>query len=260
VSFWDNVTNAVASSPAVQATTQQSGDVGSLLAQYGITPGSAPPATNDPPVYLGPTPWKGAGWGGPHPHEQVVPLSQAQGSIYSWNEDQIKKFQDQIIDAGMVTKNQITYGGRDATTVAAWNQLVGQSADAFGAGVKMSPSSLLDELKGHPTPNGGKAPLTISLSNPDDIEAHLQDMFRTKLGQGNIDPSKIDAMVKAYQGQEASYQTQSYNQAQTGGTVVQPPSVDTFADTQAKQIDPTGYDAYKVLDKFSVLEKELTGR
>jgi hypothetical protein len=67
-------------------------------------------------------------------------------------------------------------------------------------------------------------------------------------------------MVWAYQGQEASYQTQQYANAQSGGTLVQPPSVDTFADQQAKKIDPTGYDAYRVLDKFSVLERELTGR
>lgn len=262
--FWDDVLNAVAGSPAVQATVPQTtgnGDVDSLLSQYGLTLGPAPVVQDDPPVYMGSTLVPGNRIGSTESiREDVLPLSKAQGSIYAWSDEQIRQFQDDIISAGIVTRNQISYGARDATTVAAWNQLVGQAADAYTAGVKLAPRTLLQELKGHPAPGKEGAPLTIELTNPEDLKAGLHDMFRSKLGQGNIDPAKIDAMVAAYQQHEASYQRQQYANAETGGTVVAPPSLATFADEQAKQIDPTAYDAYKVLDKFSVLEKELSGR
>lgn len=99
-------------------------------------------------------------------------------------------------------------------------------------------------------PQGGDLP---KVSNPEDIKTVLRDTFREKVGSGLIDEAKLDAMVKAYQGEELTAQNQ------TSGTIVRPMDPQVFADQQAQLYDKTGYDSTKVADRFDRIAALLGG-
>lgn len=172
--------------------------------------------------------------------------------------DVIAEIQQRMVGAGLL-KGSYRIGVWDAPSRSGYRDLL-----EFANGLGVDDGTALKrygEAQGETKEK--RAPLVMEVSNPLDIKAALRDTLKEKLGQAGIDDKRLDAMVAAYQGSEKSYQQQQYDlggEDGAGGTVVRPPDVTTFADQQAKKVDPTAYDAYKVLDKFSVLEKELTGQ
>lgn len=74
------------------------------------------------------------------------------------------------------------------------------------------------------TPSTGRtrAPLSITLTNPDDIKADLGAQSTNLLGSQLDDPDKIVQEVHA---QETAYQTAAYNADETGATVTKPPDL-----------------------------------
>lgn len=230
--------------PTTTTTTPATDEFAAYQAQYGGTP--AYMQRTEQQVYLG-------------GDKGIVPISEANGVIYGWDPGTLQDFQDRVIRAGIVDRRDISPGARDATTVRVWQLLVGQSADAQDAKVDVSPFDILNEQVGHPGSPDDRDPLTAVVSNPDDLKMQLRDFFREKTGTGRVDESKLDAMVAAYQAQETAAQQAQYDQQKTGGTVTRPPDLKTFADAQAKEIDPVGYDAHRFLDKFSAISSMLGG-
>lgn len=174
----------------------------------------------------------------------------------SQSPDVIAEIQRRMVGAGLLT-GSYRIGVWDSSTRSAYRELLGY-ANALGIddGTALDRYTATGMGQQDATP---RAPLTVRLSHPDDIKAALRATFKDRLGQGNIDPAKLDAMVAAYQGNERSFQQQAYNAAESGGTVTEPPSADTFADIEAKKADPTAYDSRKVVGAADYLSRKLRG-
>lgn len=109
----------------------------------------------------------------------------------------------------------------------------------------------------HPGPGGaGRAPFQARLSNPDDLKnVFKQGAYNLLGGGGFLDDSQLDAMVKAYQEQEVKAQRAAYG----GGTTVDAPSPQTFAEEQIEQADPKGAEAARFAGFVGVLENLMGG-
>lgn len=83
-----------------------------------------------------------------------------------------------------------------------------------------------------------RAPLTIKLTNPDDIKS-IANKVASDLYGGNLPTEDLDAIVAGFQGLESGAQTAAYDMAGgSGGTVTAPPDVSTFAESQIRQTRP----------------------
>jgi hypothetical protein len=100
---------------------------------------------------------------------------------------------------------------------------------------------MLDQIiKSGGMPKKGKAaraPLTIELSNPEDIRATLRQTAQ-QLYSGDLSPEQEEAFIASYQGMQASAQRQAYGMAETGGTVVGPPNVGVLAEAELRKAHP----------------------
>lgn len=121
---------------------------------------------------------------------------------------ELADLQHKLIAAGYMTDDNIVFGSPDAKTASAMAQLLG-SSNATG---KVWQTTLAARLTmAGQQPQAGKkplqgAPLTIQLTNPDDIKAVIQSGANQIFGK-YLDPAEVDKFVSAYQGQEAAYQT-----------------------------------------------------
>lgn len=167
-----------------------------------------------------------------------------------WSPDRIADLQRSLIAAGLIPQTaSLRVGFWDATSQKGFETLLGY-ANQTGANWETALTRY-----GSTTEQGGpkRAPLTVRTSNPDDLRKVFRQTIIDTLGQG-WDTAKIDQMVAAYQGVETSAQTQAYNMADTGGTVVQPPDPSTFASAQARQENPLGAQEHDVIAQGGPLD------
>ena len=239
------------------------GDLAATAAADGIvfTPmqGAYQPET-EPDVYMGRTPFQGTADHPTPPTDTLLPLSQAQGNIYTWDREQIIAFQDQAIAAGLLDARQISRGARDVATVAAWSGLAQQSADAYLAGARLSPFDLLNELSANPLPGAAGQPFTAVVSHPDDIRAGVKEASREMTGSGKLTPQQEQEAIAAWQAEQQTSQRTKYDAAKAGGVVTEGRSFAEFAKERAQRINPVGFSAHQMLDKFSVIESMLGGQ
>lgn len=91
-----------------------------------------------------------------------------------------------------------------------------------------------------------RAPLVTRTTDP----AALKSVFRRSvielLGEG-WDENQIDQMVSAYNSLEVQRQKEAYDMELTGGSLVDIPSPEAFAEQQVQEQDPEGKQAYESL-------------
>src|SRR5687768_9461791 len=92
-----------------------------------------------------------------------------------------------------------------------------------------------------------RAPLVTRTTDP----AALKSLFRRAVielrGEG-WDDDKLNQMVSAYNSLEVERQTAAYNTEVTGGSVVDIPSPELFAESYAREQDPEGVQSQQFLD------------
>lgn len=93
-----------------------------------------------------------------------------------------------------------------------------------------------------------RPPLVIRQTSPEDIRRVAQNVATQILGE-RADEKQVDRIVAAYQTAEATYQRQAYDATYESGTVTEPPTVETFAEDQLKERNPTEAGAYAVADQ-----------
>lgn len=218
---------------------------------------------SDPDVYLGRSSFQGTA-DNPiaPPGDSVMPMSRANGLIYTWDQDALRAFQEQIVAAGLVDADEIAFGARDLLTVRAWQQLVGQSADAYTAGARLSPDDLLGQLTASPIPRPEReeAPFSGQVSNPLDIAAGLRAAFRERTGSGKIPDDELERMISAFQAEQVNAQRAGFDARKSGGTAVAAPDFASFAEQEAKRVNPVGFRAHTYIDKFSAIADMLGGQ
>lgn len=190
---------------------------------------------------------------------QQARLSVASGDLFLG--DNLRMFQERAVAAGLLDPRSVRMGAPDSATVQLWESLLDTSAVYLKVGQKKSVFDLMDLFAPTAGQTGGseRAPLTVELSNPDDVKRLMREAAKEALGSGTVDDAKLDDIVKRWHAEQRNAQTAGYNAAETGGTVTQAPDFETFADQAAREIDPERYDARKMVANFDVIEKMFAG-
>lgn len=205
-------------------------------------------AREDPPL------WDGEG---------IVKRSEARVAFYDLDDDDLTDFQERAFAAGLYGTNnraRVRFGDRDEATFAIWEAMVDRAVGYHAVGQKVSPLDAFNEAAKVQTGfEETRQPLVTTVSNPVDIKEAMREAAKDAIGRGSIDEAKLDEIVARWQGMERHSQQEQYDLSETGGTRVAPPSFETFAENEARKIDPTAADAYKVMDKFSVMMERFGG-
>jgi len=151
--------------------------------------------------------------------------------------EEIAQVQAALVRIGVLKEGGFQPGVMDKKTAAGFRDILGE-ANATGRqwrAVLTERTQMADATGYDPSAGSGseRAPLTIELTNPDDIKGKLDQDSPDLIGRGFSDAEKA-AFVADYQGQETSAQTQAYNNAESGGTVTGPPSVEAALMKKAK--------------------------
>lgn len=241
-------------------TSKGSGTVGPLIPTYGSTTASK---------YLG-----GMDTVAQHQEFDTTPSGGriAVGTPGYVNGDQVKllpnnaedlaTLQQSLIQAGYISQdqaNRMVLGSPDQVTAAAFAKLL--------ATANYSGSDWRSALAIRLTAAGQQAPvkkalevppLTISLSNPDDIKSTLQKSAQSLLG-GYMSDDQANFFVGQFQNAQRQQQTAAYYQQYDpakaaagdtiygpGGTTTAAPDMSTAAESYAKAADPLQYQATQI--------------
>lgn len=172
----------------------------------------------------------------------------------AWSSDRVASFQRALDRAGLYQKG-------DKYRLGVWDPNV--DAVAYGRLLQFANASGLDEQEalsrwgeaGAIDETEVREPLTVRLTNPDDLREIFDTAVKTKLGR-KVPDGWLDGMIAAYQAQEANAQQLAYNDA---ATVVDPPSPAAFAMAEAERRDPTGVDANDWLGRANEFFDLLSG-
>ena len=220
-------------------STLRESAAGFANAQSGARPFAGPSLGSQAPTYFDGDEW--------------IPAS------YSANE--IFQMQEALAKVGLLRGNW-SGGYWDTPTMSAYKELLGM-ANASGM---TDADQLLGRMLSQVNDMGGtglftvdengnvvlarsenqRAPLVTRTTDP----AALKSVFRRSvielLGEG-WDENQLDQMVSAYNSLEVARQKQAYDMELTGGSVVDIPSPEAFAETQVQEKDPEGQQAYESL-------------
>ncbi|MFY9588667.1 MAG: hypothetical protein WAT66_14580 [Actinomycetota bacterium] len=108
--------------------------------------------------------------------------------------------------------------------------------------------------RGGPT----RAPLVIELPSAEDLGAVLKQSATKLLGR-NPTSDELAAFVADFQSDSAAYQRESYGKAVSGGTVGQPPTASTAAETFLQEKAPVEAGAQKLEGGLGVLLRMFGG-
>lgn len=176
---------------------------------------------------------------------------------------EIVRIQEALLDAGLFTKKtRFQKGLWDEPTIKAYGRLLafantmGVDKDKALARYKETYDPAQDAEEGEP-----RKPLRIELTNPADLRAVFETVARRRIGR-KLAPAEVDRYVASYQGQEKATQTEAYNEAETGGTVVRAPDPQAFlADRIAKEygVEAGAHSLAETGNDFLDLLKEVGG-
>lgn len=241
-----------------------SSDLAREAARLGIDFGAPVTDVDDPPVYLG----FQRRTGEDHPGtvgfgSKYEPRSKVLTDFYAWDTDRLRKFQEKAFSAGFygnAERDEVRFGDHDEDTFRIWTAVVDRAVGFNAAGQKVDPWSALERaVETAPPRQSTSRPLTVELTNPEDIKAVMREAARDAIGKGTIDEGRLEEIISRWHAQQRQTQTAAYGAAGTGGTVIAPESLSTFAEREAMNIDPAAASAHKVLEKFEVLSRMMSG-
>lgn len=172
--------------------------------------------------------------------------------------EDVADVQMMLIKAGLLSED-IPIGAWDERSAKAFAKIL-ETANRTGvdwgtALMQYADKPTLKDLMG----GSGRAPLTVRLSNPDDLKEAFRQVAYNTLGGKFVDDQQAQHFVDAYHQMEASYQRAAYSSAASGGTVTEAPQADTAALEQLKAEDPAGYQAAQFANYGRLLRDTLMG-
>jgi acyl-CoA synthetase (AMP-forming)/AMP-acid ligase II len=155
--------------------------------------------------------------------------------LAGYGPDDIYALQVRLHDAGLL--DNFTPTQLDKTTRNAFKDLLATS----NASMKTWQQTLDDitAVGGTIDKQDGRtrAPLTVELTNPDDLKSVAQKVAQTLYG-GNLPEADLERFVNTFHGMESGAQSQAYGMAESGGTVVAPPNASVAAESQIRAEHP----------------------
>lgn len=157
--------------------------------------------------------------------------------------EDVAQIQVLLVNAGLLS-NDIPIGAWEQKSATAFRkvlELANRTGVDWGTALlNYASTPTLKDLTGGST----RAPLTVRLSNPDDLKSVFKQAAYNQLGgKGFVDDAQTQRFVDTYHEQESKAQRAAYNAAGSGGTVTDAPQADTAALDQLKTEDPAAYQA-----------------
>lgn len=178
--------------------------------------------------------------------------------------DELAHVQDALARAGLLS-GEYRSGWPDSKTKTAYKKLL-EMSNRVGTPWQMTLQNLIagedgsgggggGGRRGGGGGGGGRAPLTVQLSNPEDLKKVFSQVALATTGVGKIDDADADAMVAAFQQHERSFQQRAFNAI--GGEIVAAPSVQSFAADEIDELDEGGVAAKRYADNAQALIEAL---
>lgn len=171
-------------------------------------------------------------------------LEGAQFRPASRGPEYIASVQDKLLAAGLLTGG-FSYGTWDAKTANAYKQVLALAnragIDENEAFAQYLRSPVFDASASRRTP------FRAELPNPDDLRKRIDEAATEEIGRG-LSPEERETLVKVYSSLVATTQRRAYDTAETGGSVTDAPSFDTFVENELERRHPDEYGAKQMAD------------
>jgi hypothetical protein len=142
-------------------------------------------------------------------------------------------------------------------TGQAWNDALAEYGRTGGAG--SGGMGQIDADTGGPAGSGGtRAPLVKRSTNPSDLAASFEVIYRDRTGRAPS-PGELSRMVNSYLQGESAQQDALYAAGDTGGNVSDVIDPKLFAKQQAESADQAGAFRQDAINTFRTLGNVLTG-
>jgi len=218
-------------------------------------------------------------FGGPDerrgPRPSTMRQSQLESRFYSMAPEDRRELQRRLYAGGFygsTDPDKIVLGVPDEVSFSAYAKAVARAASYYGAGKKMTVDEVIDESAGVLDQiygaNGrrdggaggdgaGRAPLTIGLTNPEDLKAVAQRTATGTIGRA-LNGDELNRFIASFHQAQSGAQTNAYNADETGGTVVDAPSEGAAAEAFARGAAPTEAGGNDFLRTFSAFRSILS--
>ncbi len=259
----DDLQSAVSkASPAARTTTSLSSTGGSNLAAFHLSDD----LVNLPILFSYYTPGTSydkprmPGMGEDYPTRTInvpgldaerVSMIDAMQQFASMSGDSLTMLQSALVNRGFIKGKWGNFGDSDETSLKGWQTALerasrsnktiwevltggkAKSAEDFWAGGQDQYNQAVSKLTAS---RGGsrRAPLSIELSDPDDIKAYARKSAVETLGFTPEDEF-LDRFVGVYQGMQSGYQKKAYAAAESGGKVTRPGQADVESEKYLQQ-------------------------
>jgi hypothetical protein len=231
-----------------------SGSTANETGAYMDVPTPAAPGQKAPPIYR-----DGA---------QNMPL------LSGWDPLKIGALQTQLVQAGVLDDDYLD-GWWDPVSAKAFETILAEANDVgtpdynviINARINSQPmeidpkTGIARRRTGTGTKNSQRAPLSLTLSNKDDLTATAQEVAQKRIGR-TFTPDEINRFVSSYHAAEGANQRSQYGDQTPGGaggaTMVNA-SAETAANTFAEQVDPVASQARNMLPMVKSISDLLNG-
>lgn len=169
---------------------------------------------------------------------------------YAWSPNSVASLQSDLVAAGLLSKKGFSLGVYDDSTRNAFKKVLTYANRSGLTSIDEAIGTFLNQPRGGAGAGGRtRAPFSAQLPNPDDVKAIVDATVPKIIGRTLTDPEK-QAVIAAYNAVATGAQQASYNAAESGGTVTEAPSVDTFVENKAKELAPEEANTFQ---KFSLV-------
>lgn len=187
--------------------------------------------------------------------------------LQNWTPQEIAAVQTRLINSGLLDTD-FRSGVWDQPSQQAFGQVLALAnnmgspwQDALRSYESSAPmvwdSKTNSYVKGTPGTARTRAPVVTRFTSPDDLAVTAQEVATAKLGR-TFTPEELQKFIAAYHGTEQTA-TENSAAASAGGGYTAPASIETAAETFAKQTDPTAYNAEQFLPLVQKMNDLLSG-
>jgi len=167
----------------------------------------------------------------------------------NWPDEKIAALQAQMASSGLYGDGSYVRGFWSDADIAAYRNVLSY-ANQTGTDWEFA-LGRISELAAD-APEKMKPPALVT--NPEDIKETVRQAARKVLGSSDVPEDQLNRLVAAYQGEQIRQVQQQQNP--TGQTAITAaPSMDAFAESQVREIDPLKADARMSLQGFDVVRK-----
>lgn len=167
-----------------------------------------------------------------------------------WGQNTIARLQSDLVSAGLLKRTGFSLGVYDSKTRSAYEQVL-SLANRSGK----TASEALDEFLQAPfiDDDAKEKPRIFRpvVDSPEDLKKALNEQLPEIMGR-SVSDGELNQMVSAYQNLQVQAQRREFDTAETGGTIAQAMSPETFAEQEAQRIAPNEVYAKKLANQANV--------